>query len=76
MEYVVIIHQAEEAGYWAEIPALEGCFAQGESVEDLLEEARGAIACHLDALAAEGQSPPEPAGIMVATVRVPEHAAA
>ena len=76
MEYVVVIHSAEEGGYWAEVPALEGCFAQGETVEDLLEEARGAIASHLEALSAEGQRPPESAGILVATVRVPEPAAA
>jgi len=33
MEYTVILHPAEEGGYWAEVPALLGCFSQGESVE-------------------------------------------
>jgi predicted RNase H-like HicB family nuclease len=71
MEYVVVIHTAEEGGYWAEVPALPGCFAQAETLEDLLDEVRGAIASHLQALREDGQpAPQEP--IMVATVRAPE----
>ena len=26
MKYKVVIHEAEEGGYWAEVPALPGCF--------------------------------------------------
>jgi hypothetical protein len=33
-EYLVVVHHAEEGGYWAEVPALDGCFAQGETVEE------------------------------------------
>jgi hypothetical protein len=28
----VLIHKAEEGGYWAEVPALPGCVSQGETV--------------------------------------------
>jgi predicted RNase H-like HicB family nuclease len=31
-QYNVVIHAAEEGGYWAECPQLEGCFTQGETV--------------------------------------------
>lgn len=31
-----IIHEAEEGGYWAEIPAIPGCATQGETFEELL----------------------------------------
>lgn len=31
MEYTVVLHNAEEGGYWAEVPSLEGCFSQGET---------------------------------------------
>jgi predicted RNase H-like HicB family nuclease len=31
----VIVHQAEEGGYWAEIPSLPGCNTQGENLEEL-----------------------------------------
>ncbi|MBI4491916.1 MAG: type II toxin-antitoxin system HicB family antitoxin [Chloroflexi bacterium] len=68
MEYVLVIHRAEEGGYWAEVPALPGCFAQGETLEELLEDARGAIEAHLEALREDGQAAPEET--MIATVRV------
>lgn len=35
MEYTIILHSAEEGGYWAEVPALEGCFSQGETLKKL-----------------------------------------
>ncbi len=47
MGYMVLIHPAEEGGYWAEVPALSGCLSQGESVEEAIENARDAIQCHL-----------------------------
>ncbi len=36
MKLKVVIHQAEEGGYWAEVPVIPGCATQGESFEDLL----------------------------------------
>ena len=39
----VIIHEAEEGGYWAEVPALPGCFTQGENRAELLANLRDAI---------------------------------
>jgi predicted RNase H-like HicB family nuclease len=30
-----IIHEAEEGGYWAEVPSLPGCFTEADSVEEL-----------------------------------------
>ena len=52
-EYSVIIHDAEEGGYWVEVPALSGCYSQGESVDDALENVKDAIALYLDVLAYE-----------------------
>jgi len=70
MEYIVVIHAAEEGGYWAEVPALDGCFAQGETIEELLDEARDAITSHIEALKDDGQSVPENSGIIIATVKM------
>jgi len=50
MEYVLVIHAAEEGGYWAEVPSLPGCFTQGETVEEVLRRAPDAIASHIEAL--------------------------
>jgi len=36
MKLKVVIHHAEEGGYWAEIPAILGCATQGETFEELL----------------------------------------
>lgn len=36
MKLKVVIHKAEEGGYWAEVPSIPGCATQGESFEDLL----------------------------------------
>jgi predicted RNase H-like HicB family nuclease len=36
--YPIIIYPAEEGGYVAEIPALKGCLAQGETLEECLQE--------------------------------------
>ena len=36
MRLQVIVHEAEEGGYWAEVPAIPGCATQGETFEELL----------------------------------------
>ena len=33
MKVKVIIHEAEEGGFWAEVPALPGCATQGDTFE-------------------------------------------
>lgn len=39
----VIVHDAEEGGYWAEVPALPGCATQGETLEELLNNLHEAV---------------------------------
>jgi len=39
----VIVHEAEEGGYWAEVPTIPGCATQGESMEELSANVREAI---------------------------------
>ncbi len=36
MKVKVMIHEAEEGGYWAEVPALPGCVTQGETMDELI----------------------------------------
>ena len=43
-----IIHDAEEGGFWAEVPALPGCVTQGESIEEVTANLREAIDGWLD----------------------------
>ena len=43
MKLKVVIHTAEEGGYWAEVPAIPGCATQGDSFEDLLQNIYEAV---------------------------------
>jgi predicted RNase H-like HicB family nuclease len=43
MKLKVIIHEAEEGGYWAEVPAIPGCMTQGETMKELIENLYDAI---------------------------------
>jgi predicted RNase H-like HicB family nuclease len=43
MKLKAIVHDAEEGGFWAEVPAIPGCVSQGETMEELLANLREAI---------------------------------
>jgi len=43
MKLKVIIHEAEEGGYWAEVPSIPGCATQGETFEELLKNIYEAV---------------------------------
>ena len=54
MEYSVVVHEAEEGGVWVEVPALPGCYSQGESLQEALGNVTEAIALYLEELRDEG----------------------
>jgi predicted RNase H-like HicB family nuclease len=39
----VVVHEAEEGGYWAEVPAIPGCATQGDTLEELMKNVREAV---------------------------------
>ncbi len=43
MEYTILIYRAEEGGFWAEVPVLPGCYSQGETIEETMENVKEAI---------------------------------
>ena len=43
MKLKVVIHDAEEGGYWAQVPAIPGCATQGETFEELLKNIYDAV---------------------------------
>lgn len=43
MKLKVVVHEAEEGGYWAEVPAIPGCATQGETFEELLQNLYEAV---------------------------------
>jgi len=56
-KYAVVIHPEPAGGFWGEVPALPGCYSQGETTEELLENMREAIAGVLDVMHEEGRTP-------------------
>lgn len=55
--YTVVVFKDGE-GYSVLVPALPGCFSQGASPDDALENAREAIQVHLAGLEADGEAIP------------------
>lgn len=43
MKLKVIIHEAEEGGYWAEVPSIPGCATQGETMVELINNLYDAV---------------------------------
>lgn len=43
MKLKVVIHEAEEGGFWAEVPSIPGCATEGDTFEELLQNLYDAI---------------------------------
>jgi predicted RNase H-like HicB family nuclease len=58
MKIKIVVHEAEEGGFWAEVPAIPGCATQGDSMDELMQNLQEAIEGCLSIEIA----PPEPGG--------------
>jgi predicted RNase H-like HicB family nuclease len=56
-KYAVVIHEDPKTGYWAEVPALPGCYSQGETIDELMVNVREAIAGVLEVMKEQGKQP-------------------
>ena len=63
MTYTVLVYEAdpEEGGYWAVVAELPGCGTSGETMEEIEENIKDAIATYLEALKTLGKPLPQPA---------------
>jgi predicted RNase H-like HicB family nuclease len=61
MKYITlpIILEADEDGYFVSCPALQGCYSQGDSYEEAVENIKDAIRLHLDDRLVSGEENPE-----------------
>ncbi|MGL9616539.1 type II toxin-antitoxin system HicB family antitoxin [Bradyrhizobium sp. U531] len=59
MKIKIVVHEAEEGGFWAEVPAIPGCATEGDTMDELMVNLRDAIEGCLSVEVA----PPEPGGI-------------
>ena len=48
MKIRIVVHEAEEGGFWAEVPAIPGCATQGDSMDELMQNLREAIQLMLE----------------------------
>ena len=43
MKIKVIVHNAEEGGFWAEVPSIPGCMTQGDTWDELIQNIYEAV---------------------------------
>jgi predicted RNase H-like HicB family nuclease len=48
MTISALVHQAEEGGFWAEVPSLPGCRTQGDTMDELKSNLREALELDLN----------------------------
>lgn len=63
-----IIVQSDADGYFVSCPALEGCYSQGETYEEAVENIKDAIRLHIEDRLADGEEISEPVSVSLSTV--------
>jgi len=66
--YKIAVHADPAGGFWAEVPALPGCFSQGETLAELKANIHEAIELYLETLHTEGRQPEPDVQILEVTV--------
>lgn len=57
--YRVLLTPEDEGGFSVSVPALPGCFTQGETIEEAMEMAKEAISLFVESLELEGEFVPD-----------------
>jgi len=65
-----IVIQADADGYFVSCPVLQGCYSQGDTYEEAVENIRDAIRLHIEDRTADGEEIPEHFSISLSTVEV------
>ncbi len=55
----IIIYPDEDGGYWASCPSLPGCYSQGETREETVDNIKEAIELYIEDMRANGEDVPE-----------------
>ena len=70
LDYKVIIEPDEAGGYVVSCPSFSGCYSQGETIEEALENIKEAILLCIEEIEAEGEEIPDPSKALIGTVMV------
>jgi len=65
IEYAIIIHKADEGGYWSEVPSLPGAGSQGESLDETVANTKQSIEAVLEVMKQRGEPVVAPDEIIV-----------
>ena len=65
-----IIIEADSDGYFVSCPALQGCYSQGDSYEEAVENIKDAIRLHIEDRLADGEEIPQQVSVSLSTVEV------
>ena len=72
VKYTVILIPELDGGYSVEVPALPGCYTQGETKEEAISMAKEAIELYLESCRACNEAIPQESGIESLKVAVKE----
>lgn len=56
---VILKPDPEQGGYWVEVPALPGCYTQGDTIEEAIKMAEDVITLYVEDLIESGEPIPE-----------------
>ncbi|WP_017294765.1 type II toxin-antitoxin system HicB family antitoxin [Geminocystis herdmanii] len=65
-----VIIEKDEEGYFAYCPSLQGCYTQGDSYEEIIDNIKDAILLHLEDRIANGEELPNIGQISLTSVEV------
>ncbi|WP_336736770.1 type II toxin-antitoxin system HicB family antitoxin, partial [Cedecea sp. VD32] len=58
MKYPVYLHQAESGSWSGFVPDIEGCYFAGDTIDEAIDDAHGAINAHLEYQSEKGRAVP------------------
>lgn len=67
-DFKVLLEPDETGGYVVSCPSLPGCYTQGDTIEAALANIREAIELCLEDLQAQGETLPDPSGVLVGSI--------
>jgi predicted RNase H-like HicB family nuclease len=65
-----VIIEKDQDGYFAFCPELQGCYTQGETYEEAVENIRDAIRLHVEERLASGEEIPQPESVSLTSLEV------
>ncbi len=65
-----VVIEEDDDGFYAYCPELQGCYTQGETYEEALQNVRDAVRLHLEDRLSNGESIPSPTTVTLTTLEV------